>query len=56
MFLFYIKYITDVDPDSSGFRIRIQWYKITDKMKGKAEFNQQKYFFSEDIIFFKSEP
>ena len=25
--------------------IRIQRYKITDKMKGKAEFNQQKYFF-----------
>ena len=26
-------------------RIRIQRYKITEKMKGKAGFNQQKYFF-----------
>ena len=25
-------------------------------MKGKAEFNQQKFFFSQEIIFFKSEP
>ena len=38
-------------------RIRIQRYKITKKIKGKAEFNQQKSFFlSKEIIFFKSEP
>ena len=36
------------------FRIRIKRYK----MKGKAEFNKQFFgvFFSQDIIFFKSEP
>ena len=33
-------------------RIRIQRYK----MKGKAEFNQLKVFFSQEIIFFNSEP
>ena len=38
-----------------GLWIRIQKYKITDKMKGKAEFNQQNFFFQE-IIFFMSEP
>ena len=32
--------ISDVDPVSSDQR-----YKITDKMKGKAEFDQQKSFF-----------
>ena len=33
-------------------RIRIQRYKITDKMKGKAEFNQQKsFFFAGNYIF-----
>ena len=37
-------------------RIRIQRYKITDKIKGKAELNQQKKKFSQEIIFFKSEP
>ena len=33
--------------------IRIQRYKITDKMKGKAEFNQQKsyFFFAGNYIF-----
>ena len=34
----------------------IRRYKITDKMKGKAEFNQQKPFFSQGIILFKYEP
>ena len=33
--------------------IRIQRYKITDKMKGKAEFNQQKKIFRRKL---KSEP
>ena len=33
-------------------RIRIQRYKIPDKIKGKAEFNQQKKN-SQEIIFFK---
>ena len=35
--------------------IRIQRYKITDKMKGKAEFYQQQKKFSQEIIFFKCE-
>ena len=40
-----------------GIRIRIERYKITEKMKRKAEFNQQKSLFcSKEIIFFKSEP
>ena len=59
---------SDVDPDpvgsgfiwvrgsGSGFGLRIQRYKITEKMKGKAKFNQQKFFFSKEIKFFKSEP
>ena len=62
----------DPDPVGSGFiwvcgsgsgsgfririRIRIQRHKITDKMKGKAEFNQQKSLFSQEIICFNSEP
>ena len=29
----------------------IQRYKITDKMKEKAEFNQQKYFFRRKLYF-----
>ena len=54
----------DSDPDSvgsgfiwvrgSGFRIRIQIQRfgITDKMKGKAEFNRQKsYFFAGNYSF-----
>ena len=37
--------------------IRIQRYKITNKMKGKADINQLKSsYFSQEIIFFKSEP
>ena len=32
-------------------------YKITEQMKGKAEFKQQQnFFFPQEIIFFKSEP
>ena len=60
----------DPDPDPVGswfiwvcgsgsvfrIRIRIQRHKITDKMKGKAEFNQQKSLFSQEIICFNSEP
>ena len=56
---------SDVDPDpvGSGFiwvrgsgsrirlRIRIQRYKITDKIKGKAEFNQQNFFFGRKLYF-----
>ena len=52
-----MNFISDVDPDpdpvGSGF---IQRHKITDKMKGKAEFNQQKSLFSQEIICFNSEP
>ena len=33
-------------------RIRIQRYKITDKMRRKAEFNQQKYFFFRRKLYF----
>ena len=36
-----------------GLWIRIQRYKIKGE---KAEFNQRKSFFSQEIIFFKSEP
>ena len=54
---------SDVDPEpvgfgfiwvhGSGFRIRIQRYEITDKMKGEAEFHQQKsfLFFAGNYIF-----
>ena len=37
----------DIDFESlrSVMWIRIQRYKITDKMKGKAEFNLQTFFF-----------
>ena len=34
--------------------IRIQRYKIADKMKGKAKFNQQKYFFFRRKLYFSS--
>ena len=36
--------------------IRIQRFKITDKIKRKKEFNQRKSVFSQEIIFYKSEP
>ena len=64
--LMWIQIRSDPDPVRSGFiwvcgsgsgfriQIRIQRYKITDKMKGIAEFNQQ--FLLKEIIFFKSEP
>ena len=51
----WIRIRIHLDPDSesgSRFRIRIQIqrYKITDKMKGKAEFNQQKKNFGGNYI------
>ena len=49
----------DPDPVGSGhigpwIRIRIQRYKITDKMKGKAEFNYKKIFFFRRKLYFSS--
>ena len=38
--------IPNPDPDPE--------YKINDKMKGKAEFNQQKYFFFRRKLYFLS--
>jgi len=44
---------SDVDPDPFG---SVE-YKIPDKINWKAEFNKtKKSFFSQEIIFFKSEP
>ena len=45
----------DPDPDSFG-SVDPDPEAITDKMKGKAEFNQQKSLFSQEIICFNSEP